>query len=50
VAVEPPFIEGHMHEGRNRTIVIGKHFASDIEAEHAGMPDTLMRIDTGSAK
>ena len=47
MAVEPPLIKGHIHEGRNGTIVIGKSMGSDIETEHAGVPDGNMRVDAG---
>ncbi len=45
MAVEPPFAKGPVHEGHNRSIVIGKSFGGDVETPHRRVPDGLMRVD-----
>lgn len=37
MVVEPPFLEDHVLDRRNGSIVIGKGLLGDIEAEHARM-------------
>ena len=39
MAVEPPLVEVHVHEGRDGAVVVRKRLLGDIKAIHAGMPD-----------
>lgn len=45
MAVEPPFVKGPVHEGRDGAIVIGKSCGGDVETPHRRVPRALMRVD-----